>query len=146
MRDDQITELIDLMRRTMRGLKQKVYQELKEYDLTVPQMWVLRTLHFEGTHSLAELSRKVGMSTSTASGIVDRLVRMGLVSRERDQADRRVVWVRLTEKGESLVAKVPALHLDYVRTLLRKMPEEEAEGLIRHLRTLWKIIEEETRE
>ncbi|MDI3257070.1 MAG: MarR family transcriptional regulator [Kyrpidia sp.] len=145
MRDDQITELIDLMRRTMREFKQRVHQELKEYDLTVPQMWVLRTLHFDGTHSLAELSRRVGMSTSTASGIVDRLVRMGLVDRERDEADRRVVWVRLSEKGRALVQKVPALHFDYFRTLLEKMPEDEAQGLIRHLRTLLGIILEDAK-
>ncbi|MDI3327874.1 MAG: MarR family transcriptional regulator [Alicyclobacillaceae bacterium] len=146
MRDDQITELIDLMRRTMRGVKQRMYQELREYDLTVPQMWVLRTLHLEGIHSLAELSRKVGMSTSTASGIIDRLVRMGLVDRRRDEADRRVVWLQLSEKGRSLVERVPALHFDYFRSLLEKMPEEDAEGLIRHLRTLLSIIEEETRQ
>lgn len=142
MRDEQISELIELMRRTMREFKQRVHQELREYDLTVPQMWVLRTLHHEGTHSLAELSRRVGMSTSTASGIVDRLVRMGLVDRVRDEQDRRVVWVSLSAQGQALVAKVPALHMDYFRTLLEKMPSEEAEGLIRHLKTLLTIIEE----
>ena len=48
------------------------------------------------------------MLASTATGVVDRLELHGLVERERDNDDRRVVWIKLTEQGAELQTRLPA--------------------------------------
>lgn len=58
------------------------------------------------THT--ELARRCLITPATLTGIVDTLERAGYVRRERDQADRRVVWLVVTEAGAQRVAEVAA--------------------------------------
>ncbi|OYD06818.1 MarR family winged helix-turn-helix transcriptional regulator [Paludifilum halophilum] len=141
-KEERIDELIFLLRRSTRALKQRAFQELKKYDLTVPQSAILRTLGFEGRQSLADLSEKAGMTTSSVSGIVDRLEHSELVQRQRDDKDRRVVWIDLTPKGRELVDRVPALNTESFKNILRQMDPEDAELLVIQLRKFLQVLEE----
>ena len=50
-------------------------------------------------------------------GLVDRAVKAGLVERQEDSADRRVVRLRLTSQGSSILEKLSELHLEEIRRL-----------------------------
>ncbi len=65
--------------------------------MTGPQVTVMACLVSRGPIALTELSRTLGMSHSTASGIVDRLQSRGLVRRTEDAADRRRTSIEVTE-------------------------------------------------
>jgi len=106
---NQVDEVIDLLRRSVRGLKQNMMQELREYNITFPQALVLRILNLDGTHTLMQLASRLDMTTSSLSGIVDRLVKLGFVDRIQDQEDRRAILISLSNEGVKLVAQVPAL-------------------------------------
>ena len=54
----------------------------------------------------AELARRMWLSPATLTGIVDTLEKAGYVRRERDEADRRVVWLALTEAGAERVEAI----------------------------------------
>ncbi|HEY1100360.1 MAG TPA: MarR family transcriptional regulator [Myxococcota bacterium] len=70
-------------------------------DLTGPQIHVLATLGTAGTPlPMNELAHNIGASSPTLTGIIDRLERHGLVSRERDGSDRRLVLIALTADGQ----------------------------------------------
>ncbi|MEU0878820.1 MarR family transcriptional regulator [Lentzea sp. NPDC005914] len=64
--------------------------------LTAPQISVIRSLVVEGTATVTELARRLSLSHSTTSGIVDRLQARGLVTREVDPSDRRYTRVQVT--------------------------------------------------
>lgn len=142
MGEDQINELIFLLRQSGRRFRQQAFREVKKYNLTVPQSIVLRTLSFEGKQSLAGLSEQAGMSTSSLSGIVDRLEGMGYLERKRDQKDRRVVWIDLTPEGKTFVKKVPALNPNFLKSRLLRLPPADIELLILQLRKFIRILEE----
>ncbi len=142
MKEDQINELIYLLRLSGRTFRQRAFSEVKKYNLTVPQSIVLQVLSFEGKQPLAGLSEETGMSTSTLSGIVDRLEGMGYVNRQRDQADRRVVWIDLTLEGKSFVKKVHALNPHFLRSQLLRLPPEDIQLLILQLRKFITVLEE----
>lgn len=72
------------------------FADVQRSGLTGPQVTVMACLVGSGPSTLTELSRKVGMSHSTASGIVDRLQARGLVHREQDPADRRRTQIAVT--------------------------------------------------
>lgn len=62
--------------------------------LTRPQLSVIHSLLSEGPATVTELARRLSLSHSTTSGIVDRLQARDLVSREQDENDRRYTRVR----------------------------------------------------
>lgn len=75
-------------------------------DVTMPQMKVLLLLREHGALRVGVLARHLTVSTPTITGIVDRLVRQGLVRREDDPTDRRVVLNALTARGEGLMDRL----------------------------------------
>ena len=61
-----------------------------------------------GDLSLSELSERIRAQNSTVTGIIDRMEREGLVVRARSNEDRRVVNIKLTDKGRRSRARSPS--------------------------------------
>lgn len=80
----------------------KLQEDLEEIGLTPPQYYVLATIGYSGTLPFGEIGAKMMVTVSNLTGIVDRLAAKGLVVRERDKQDRRIVYVKLTDKGSKL--------------------------------------------
>lgn len=77
-------------------------------DLTYSQFAVLEALYHLGPMTQGEVSQKVLKSGSNMTTVIDNLERDGLVRRERDANDRRVIYVHLTEAGsDKLEAVLP---------------------------------------
>ena len=67
---------------------------------------VLAVLDVDGPLPMRGLAETLDVSQASATGIVDRMEQRGLVERRRDDDDRRVVRVALTEEGRNLIAGV----------------------------------------
>lgn len=80
----------------------KLQEDLEEIGLTPPQYYVLATIGYSGTLPFGEIGAKMMVTVSNLTGIVDRLAAKGFVVRERDKQDRRIVYVKLTDKGSKL--------------------------------------------
>jgi MarR family 2-MHQ and catechol resistance regulon transcriptional repressor len=76
--------------------------DLGKVGLTPPQFYVLATIGYAGSLPFGEIGAKMMVTVSNLTGIVDRLEEKKLVLRKRDETDRRVVHVTLTEKGTKL--------------------------------------------
>jgi DNA-binding MarR family transcriptional regulator len=70
-------------------------------EINVPQLQVLNYLHQQDSCTMRQLARTLGLRESTTTGQVDRMVAMGLIKRQRDALDRRVVRAAVTAKGRS---------------------------------------------
>jgi DNA-binding MarR family transcriptional regulator len=75
-------------------------------ELTMTQVKVLFVLLVAGPLSLGELARMMQVKMATGSGVVDRLVTAGLVSRAPDPGDRRYLRLGLTEDGRALAYRL----------------------------------------
>ena len=84
-------------------------------DLTYSQFAVLEALYHIGHMTQGEISNKVLKSGSNLTTVIDNLERDGMVRRERDVEDRRVIHVHLTEAGK---AKVEAVFPGHVAALV----------------------------
>ncbi len=80
-------------------------------DLTYSQFAVLETLYHLGHMTQGEISQKILKSVSNMTTVIDNLERDGLVRRERDSKDRRVIHVHLTEAGLSKLEAVFPRHV-----------------------------------
>jgi DNA-binding MarR family transcriptional regulator len=79
------------------------------------------------------LAERCGLGGSTAVGVVDRLEETGLVRRERDREDRRVVHVLLTPRGREAAEALPALAAGLEEELTEGFSPAEREALRDHL-------------
>lgn len=77
-------------------------------DVTLPQYRTLVVLASRGPQRPADLAEELGVQRSTVTRICDRLVARGLAERRPGQADRRVIWVVLTEAGMELLGQAMA--------------------------------------
>jgi DNA-binding MarR family transcriptional regulator len=75
--------------------------------------------------TMTELVEYINSPMSTATGIVDRLVKNGYVIRERSETDRRIVILRLTEEGAQLIKKLKELISGYLGMVLEDLTDEE---------------------
>lgn len=121
----------------------RLEQELDAYQLTVPQFMVMKCIQETGhgcTMSfLAERSYQV---SATMTGIVDRLVDRGLVQRERNPRDRRVLWVVLTPDGQVLLKRVMAFRRVWLERFVLSLSEEDRASLMRSAQQYLTVIRE----
>ena len=134
---DQIFETIVYLYTESR----RVTKELaRRVQLTGPQLTVVKILEGIGDLSLSELSDKIRAQNSTVTGIIDRMEREGLVQRQRSTEDRRVVHIRLTDKGEKLARDIPVEPMVIFRNALGSLSAEETRELLKILTKLAKRV------
>jgi MarR family transcriptional regulator, multiple antibiotic resistance protein MarR len=101
--------------------------ELEPFGVTGAQFEVLKNLVRSDNETAASLCRALHYDTGSMTRMLDRLQDKGLVTRERDTSDRRLVFLRLTDAGERLIPKIqPALRRALRRHLVGFTPEEVA--------------------
>ena len=107
-------------------------------DLTPTQFGVLESLHHLGPLKQGEICAKLLRSGGDITMVVDNLEKRGLVRRERDEADRRVVIVSLTQSGKKLIGALFPHHVRAVVEEMSVLTADEQETLGRLCRKLGK--------
>lgn len=94
-------------------------------DLTFPQSNVLLVLREKGGEmTIKDLAFALGVSPPSASTMVDRLVEMGMLTREQSHVDRREVCVRLSEMGSETFCAMEEEILQVIVGLLKELGPE----------------------
>jgi DNA-binding MarR family transcriptional regulator len=121
-------EIAAELRAIRRLLRQAFDADLAGADLTAAQVALLSVLAAEDGQGPASLSKRLHLSHSTVSGIVDRLARKGLVERRIDAGDRRVSRVFLAEPVAAYITNTLPVrqHGALLRAADRTTPEERA--------------------
>lgn len=96
-----------LVKRIAHRLEQNMNNFLKPYNITIMQSWVL--LYLKDTKECCtykELEKEFEVSQPTMAGIISRLEQKELVTKVRDDKDKRVKKVRISDKGLDLIVLV----------------------------------------
>lgn len=101
------TAIVVGLRRVVRALELYSIDVRRDYGLTAPQLWALKTLAALGPLHAGDLARALLVHQSSTSLLVARLERRGLVRRTRQKDDRRYVRIDLTERGQALAEQAP---------------------------------------
>ena len=96
-------------------------------DMTVAQLRVLLLLHTEGPSRMSSIAGTLGIAVSTATGIIDNLVKKELVSRSADAEDRRVVICGLSPKGQEVINSIWIYGQLQMKKLLNGLSPEQLE-------------------
>ena len=130
--------MVDLLPQMMRGFVRRESNYLSRGRITIPQLGVLEQLSRQKETTMHGLASLMGITCPAATGLVDRLIAQGLVSRQGDRKDRRVIRVNLTPKGRRV--------LDNIWSQKRRMIQEvfgqlSASDRAQYLATLEKVTE-----
>lgn len=103
-------------------------RHIRAMRLTPSQFDVIATLGDTDGMTCAELSARTLVTKGTLTGVLDRLVKKGLIRREQVAQDRRSIKVTLTDKGDALFRKTFASHIAFLRPYFeRALTSKEAE-------------------
>jgi DNA-binding MarR family transcriptional regulator len=117
-------------------------------DVTV-SMAQLRCLHLiaaSGEVHMSRLVAQLGVSISTVSGLVDRLVDRGFVSRHDDPADRRQVVLSATPAGTAFLDGMRELGNAQFRELIARLRPEDLRTVRRSIEILSRVADESARQ
>jgi DNA-binding MarR family transcriptional regulator len=115
--------LADFIMFTQRSFLLNLSKELNKGNVSFAQFFLLGYLAKEDYLTMTDISKKMGHSTAAATGLVDRLEKLGYVQRLHASDDRRKVMVQITRKGIDLVDK---MREDIVENLVEVMAEMDS--------------------
>lgn len=116
--------------------------DLADHNLTLSQFGVLEALFHIGPLSQRELARKILRSSGNLTLVIENLERDGLVTRQRDPEDRRVMVVTLTPLGEERVRGILPGHVRGIQEIFDVLEEDEIEQLESLTRKLGRTLQE----
>lgn len=102
-----LSESVEMLHQIFQAVDVFSRQALRDFGVTGPQIWALRAIEDAKVVSMGDLAQKMHLHMSTVSGIIDRLENAKLATRDRSPADARVMELRLTPKGRSILARAP---------------------------------------
>ena len=119
--------LADFVLFTQRSCILNLSNELNRGNISFPQFFLLAYLSSEDYLTMSDIAKKMGHSTAAATGLVDRLEKLGYVERIHAAEDRRKIMVRITNKGTELVAHMRKEIATNLADIMADMDEEETE-------------------
>ncbi|MCO5384733.1 MarR family transcriptional regulator [Desulfosporosinus sp.] len=131
--------VVSLFKAIHKVYRDQIYKKSRQYGFTGPQIGLIMGLHKNPFSTLNELSECLGLSKSTVSGIVDRLVSQGVVIREIPESNRRIVRLSLSPEWQKNNA-IQELMNNYIYDTLKNANAEEMEKIILGLEILYSLI------
>ena len=117
---------------------------LSAENITVPQAFTLKALKEQGeTCRMSDLAAMRFHTPAAMTGIVDRLIHLGLMERRSDANDRRVILLALTERGTAISASIEKKMQATMRRFFESMPEKDRETTMRIFLRLKDFFKEE---
>ncbi len=112
------SRLADFIMFTQRFFLLDLSKELNKGNISYAQFFLLGYLAKEDYLTMTQISNKMGHSTAAATGLVDRLEKLGYVQRLHAADDRRKVMVQITKKGQDMVNRMRDGIADNISTLI----------------------------
>lgn len=101
-----VNEILKLSGDIFNAIPIAIPPEWLSLELTVAQLRLLLVLHARGPSRMSVIAAELDAALSTATGIADNLVKKGLVTRQTDPQDRRLVIAALAPAGQELINKL----------------------------------------
>ena len=128
---EEVFRLIPLV---VKGIHKRERDMLGVGQITVPQFLLMSFLHDKNLMKMKDIAKELNVSMPAATGIVDRLVSMGMLKRMYDEKDRRAIYIALTPKGEKTLEDIRSRRRKAIEEVFGKLTEKERNAYINALR------------
>jgi DNA-binding MarR family transcriptional regulator len=108
----------------------------RESGLSMSQVGALFHIHHRGSSGVTDLGDNLGVTSSAASQMLERLVHQGLMLRSEDPSDRRLKHIILTDKGLQVLQQIVRARQSWLSDLAATLSDSEKEAIISALNIL----------
>ena len=129
-------KLADFILFSQREFLLNLSRELNRDNISFAQFFLLSYLATSKELTMTDIARKMGHSTAAATGLVDRLEKLGYMERTHAIDDRRKVLVRITSRGLELVSRLRDELQNQVAAAMSETSSEDAASFMTSYRTL----------
>lgn len=126
-----------------RVLGPKISGELEEYEITKDQFFLLNVINNTQATTPSQLAAMFRVQPSAITAMIDRMLKHKLVFRQRDETDRRVVYIVISDKGREALEKAIKTRNKIMATYLKHFTDEELEQFIYSFDKLARLILED---
>ncbi len=136
-----IKEILSLQQQTDKLIKQFEPEPWIELNLTLAQLKSLFFITAKGKTNFKKLAEALGVTPPNVTGIIDRLVEQGLVTRTENPEDRRIMLLQVTGKGQELLNNLRERRNTQMSQILNNLNAEELGNQVKSLKDLKKAVE-----
>jgi len=136
----RVDEVADRLHSASIHLLRRVRRQDDESGVTAPHLSALSVLVFGGARTLGELAAAEQVTPPSMTRIVRNLEADGLVERQPDAADRRIVRVRATERGRAILLEGRRRRVAELAARLESLGDEELETLARAAELIERVL------
>lgn len=132
--EDRFAEYCIQLDRVFRKMLTRIGRDLSDMlveGITPPQFILMRCVGQANSMTVTEMAESMGVTPSAITLLADRLHGAGLLWRERDQGDRRIVRMKLTEVGAAKLAELEIRHVAIMRKSIGLLPQDDQDQLLR---------------
>lgn len=133
MKEEKLALYLDRLEEVFQHLIRRLHSELAQNmvrGITGSQFVVLKKIGDKGRLTVSEVAEDLCVSLSAITALVDRLYKAGFVVRNRDEKDRRLVWLELTQEGYEILALCQQSRKKIVEKYFGQLPEKDIESLV----------------
>ncbi|MGB5293521.1 MAG: MarR family transcriptional regulator [Thermoanaerobaculia bacterium] len=103
----------------------QLLHEVSDEDLSLSQLHLLKLITLDGEHQMGQVAEFLGISPPAATKNIDKMERLGLVSRIPSTGDRRATLLQPSRQGRKLVSRYEALKEDRLAPVLEGFNKKE---------------------
>ena len=120
--------VVGLMR-TSGQLTQFLNNDVSSYGLNATEFGVLELLWSKGEYPVQQIAKKILISSSSTTYVINQLEKKGLVQRRIDAKDRRVAYISLSSWGLDLMREIFPIHAAKIDQVFGNLSQEELQEL-----------------
>jgi len=129
-------KLFIVLSRALESVRKEVVKDIKRYELNLTEFAVLEFLYHKGEQPIQLIGKKVLLASSSITYVVDKLEEKGYLERMACPTDRRVIYGRITEKGNTLMQEIFPQHKQAMAEIFSSLTNEEKEQAITLLKKI----------
>ncbi|WP_240339717.1 MarR family transcriptional regulator [Halobacillus ihumii] len=125
-----------VLSRASHVVEEKIREAIQKHDLNPTEFAVLELLYHKGDQPIQRIGKKILLASGSVTYVVDKLEGKELLQRIRCPEDRRVIYARITDKGNNLMDDIFPQHARDVQHIFEELDETEKKTLISLLKRL----------
>ncbi len=139
--DSVTNDVLIAIRKITKSISMNSKSLVKRVGLTGPQLLILQAINSTGEAAIGQVAKTICLSQATATGILERLEKRGLVTRRRSNSDRRRVLVQVTEAGQEVLASAPPLMQEEFISRFNNLQDWEQAMILSSLQRLVSLMD-----
>ncbi|HAA85243.1 MAG TPA: MarR family transcriptional regulator [Kosmotogaceae bacterium] len=141
----QIAENVEhILRAISTRVRREGRKVLRDFPITPAQFDVLQILYFRGEKRMSDISDVLGITKSTTTGLVRRLMDGDFIRKHRSVKDKRSYMIKLSPSGEVLVESVIKRRVEFLHCVLKRVDSPKPQNYEKLLRELLEAMQQDT--